>query len=47
MAKKIQVENREITIVSVNEEDYIFNPEFNSPEFEGIKVGQKARDEKR
>jgi hypothetical protein len=72
MAKKIQVENREITIVCVNEEDYIsltdmvrdgeagtsliekwlrnkntieflgiwediFNPDFNSPEFEGIK----------
>lgn len=72
MAKKIQVENREITVVSVNDEDYIsltdmvreveggvaliekwlrnkntieflgiwediFNPEFNSPEFEGIK----------
>jgi hypothetical protein len=72
MAKKIQVENREITIVSVNDEDYIsltdmvrdteggvaliekwlrnkntieflgiwediFNPDFNSPEFEGIK----------
>lgn len=72
MAKKIQVENAEITIVSVNDEDYIsltdmvreaeggvsliekwlrnkntieflgiwedlFNPEFNSTEFEGIK----------
>ena len=72
MAKKIQVENTEITIVSMNDEDYIsltdmvrdaeggvaliekwlrnkntieflgiwediFNPNFNSPEFEGIK----------
>lgn len=72
MAKKIQVENREITIVSMNDKDYIsltdmvrqaeggvaliekwlrnkntieflgiwediFNPDFNSPEFEGIK----------